>query len=198
MDKKYKIFQGRIEILWILLSLILLTLSAPEPMLAQRDTVPGPIDSMRNPSAVYCNMLGYTYRIKNSADGGQYGVCELPADTTCRAWDFLAGKCGKAYSICAKQGLEIRTLKDGKDPFLTEYAVCVNDEGNIIKSVTEMTNLLEQSGGVALNESFSMQPSTPRPEDAHTNDALPSSFDWRSYQGSNWLTPIKSQGICGS
>jgi parallel beta-helix repeat protein len=29
-------------------------------------------------------------------------------------------------------------------------------------------------------------------------DSLPTSFDWRSHNGHNWVTPVKNQGMCGS
>jgi C1A family cysteine protease len=34
--------------------------------------------------------------------------------------------------------------------------------------------------------------------DGNDNLVLPSSFDWRNANGQNWLSPIKSQGSCGS
>jgi len=159
---------------------------------------PAPPDGMRNPSAVYCNMLGYTYRIENDWGGGQFGVCELPSGATCKAWDFLAGKCGQEYSACAKRGLDTRTVSDGTDPFLKEYAVCVDAEGRRLQSVTQMTNLFEESGGGVCDEDSAPELSAPQSEETQVDDTLPSSFDWRDHDGSNWLTPIKSQGMCGS
>ena len=36
------------------------------------------------------------------------------------------------------------------------------------------------------------------PPSRSPSEALPASFDWRTYQGSDWLSPVKDQGICGS
>jgi len=34
--------------------------------------------------------------------------------------------------------------------------------------------------------------------DGADQTSLPSSFDWRNFKGQNWMTPVKSQGNCGS
>lgn len=72
------------------------------------------IQSMRNPAAVYCSLLGYDFEIAESRNGGQHGICRLPDETICGAWDFLNGKCGQDYSICALEGLETVTLRARK------------------------------------------------------------------------------------
>ena len=36
------------------------------------------------------------------------------------------------------------------------------------------------------------------PCDFCNSPALPSKFDWRSYHGKNWMTPVRDQGGCGS
>jgi putative hemolysin len=50
---------------------------------------------MPNPSAVYCTRLGYKYEIVADDEGNQYGLCILPDDSACLAWDFYRGKCGQ-------------------------------------------------------------------------------------------------------
>ena len=51
-----------------------------------------------DPSAVYCQGLGYQYKIVTNDEGGQIGVCELPDGTECDSWDFFKGMCGKEYT----------------------------------------------------------------------------------------------------
>ncbi|GAH20436.1 unnamed protein product, partial [marine sediment metagenome] len=41
---------------------------------------------------------------REDEEGNQYGVCLFPDGSECDAWSFLKGKCGKAYSYCAKKG----------------------------------------------------------------------------------------------
>ena len=161
--------------------------------------------TMRNPAAVYCLELGYDFEIVKSPEGGQHGICALPDETTCDAWEFLNGKCGQDYSICALEGFNTVTLKDGKNPFSQEYAVCADSEGNLLESVAAMTNLAERSaGGVIqgydpLGEFVGPRESRTDPEDPEALDgAAPTSFDWRNHSGSDWTTPVKDQGQCGS
>ncbi|MCX6777260.1 MAG: DUF333 domain-containing protein, partial [Candidatus Micrarchaeota archaeon] len=153
---------------------------------------------MANPAAVYCNDLGYNYKIVKDSSGGEYGVCAFPGGTECDDWSFLQGKCGKEFSYCAKQGYGIKTLDDGNDPFTPEYAVCTSDKGEVIGSVSKLYNLLEKST-VATRESPEVAGTEPPGQ--ITEMDLPSFFDWRDYptnSGQNWMTPVKDQGSCGS
>ncbi|MBU1110462.1 DUF333 domain-containing protein [Patescibacteria group bacterium] len=154
---------------------------------------------MANPSAVYCQELGYKYQTV-ATDGGQYGVCTFPDDTVCKAWDFLKGKCGQAYSYCVKQGYNIETVVDGKDPFSPEHAVCLSPQDQkVIGSVTQLTNLAEKSrkGGTLRTREYQEEEGATAVL-KNQQDALPSSFDWRNYQSADWTTSVKDQGGCGA
>jgi putative hemolysin len=155
---------------------------------------------MKNPAAVYCTHLGYDFQIVESPNGGQYGICKLPDETTCDAWDFLNGKCGQDHSVCALEGLETVTLRDGKNPFSQEYAVCADSEGNLLESVTDIIDLVGKSKGGAIDNplgEFLGPPEPPLDSEPREGD-VPASFDWRTYNGSDWTTPVRDQGICGS
>ncbi len=56
-----------------------------------------------NPAAVYCVKLGYNYTIVNSAKG-QYGVCHFPDGSSCDAWKFYRGECGRRFTYCETHG----------------------------------------------------------------------------------------------
>jgi putative hemolysin len=74
----------------------------PENMPAEQESLPG----MPNPSAVYCEGLGYVTETVTRA-GGEDADCIFPDGTHCPAWDFLAGRCGAEYSYCAQQGFTL-------------------------------------------------------------------------------------------
>jgi len=61
---------------------------------------------MANPSAVYCEGLGYSSETV-TRNGGEDADCIFPDDSRCPAWDFLAGRCGQAFSYCEKQGYDL-------------------------------------------------------------------------------------------
>ena len=166
----------------------------------QGDAQYGNIQSMRNPSAVYCAELGYEYEVTQDTDGGQQGICKLPRYTSCDAWDFLEGECGQEYNACAREGLRTVTQPDGDSPFSQVTAFCVDADGREVMSAVDAVNLVEKSIGTAppytiTHSGMSIESFAPC---GMQELATPSSFDWRNYDGSNWMTPIKNQGICGS
>jgi putative hemolysin len=171
--------------------------SAGTATLAVADTAAR--STLGNPAAVYCKDMGYDYHIEDA--DGQRGFCTLPDGQACDAWEYLQGKCGGSYSYCVQQGYEIRTLNDGQDPFSPEYAVCVTSEGVAVGSVTELSNLSEKATGCGNEAPVEEMPPLLGEGDEYvpTIDAdPPPSFDWRTYLGFNWLSPVKNQGNCGS
>ena len=78
---------------------------SPEPgsIPAEQESLPG----LANPSAVYCEGLGYETETVTRA-GGEDADCIFPDGTRCPAWDFLAGRCAVEYSYCTQQGFILK------------------------------------------------------------------------------------------
>ena len=179
---------------------------------AQEPVVSIPVPHMiANPAAKYCADLGFSYYTVTDAAGEQRGICEMPDATKCDAWDFLAGKCGGAYSYCATLGLNVATATDGQNAFSSEYAVCVDELGQEVGAVSDLSNLSEavSSCGAIPAQQEALQPLTgagsepdPYIEQLGSLGAPPASWNWRnatldSITG-DWTTPVKNQANCGS
>lgn len=100
--------------------------------------------ALKNPSAVYCEEMGYELVIEET-EAGQTGVCKFSETESCNAWEFLTGKCGGEHSYCKKEGYELKTVSDSEKcstiPFSPECAVCVLENGEEV----EVTKLMELS-----------------------------------------------------
>lgn len=152
-----------------------------------------------NPAAVYCREMGYTYQTVANEDGSLRGVCQLPDENTCDAWDFLSGQCGAEYSYCAQNGYQTLTIESG-GTYAAQHAVCVDAAGTTLGAVEELSSLaqnLTSCGEGETTEPPAREMSTEVFSAVLAPDALPASFDWRN-NGGNWLTPVKDQGMCGS
>jgi len=203
---------------------------------------------MSDPSAVYCEELGYKFKIMQT-ENGEEGICVFYENTTatenvtensteittqnitensiyCDSWEFLKGECGKEYSYCVKEGYDVETVSDGKNSFSPDYAVCVPrkisypknspllKEGKMAETriaVTDLINLREKLLGeeyITTQEiagtKTSIESSVREGENTEksleikgaSSSSLPTTFDWRNKDGTNWLTPVRQQG-CG-
>lgn len=84
-----------------------------------------------NPSAVYCDALGY--EIETRADpetGGEVGCCVFPDGSTCELWSFYRGECGQNFTYCEQQGYRIENRVEDMGTFAVKYAACIFDDGS--------------------------------------------------------------------
>lgn len=157
-----------------------------------------PYASIGNPAAIYCTkVMGYEYRVTKDENGAERGVCVLPDKQECDQWDFYAGSCGASYSYCVQEGYEVETRTDGGDPFSANYAACLTQEGELAGTTVELSPLPALIS--QLNNSFEL----PIEDESNETEALsgvtaPPSWDWRNYNGANWLSPVRNQSSCGS
>ena len=101
-----------------------------------------PAAAMKDPSAVYCGAMGYTYTVVQTADGPA-GSCVLPDGTTAGSWQFLQGAAGQQFSWCAQQGYRqqvVRSYRTCGQFGLDECLVCVLPDGST-REVTSVMNL---------------------------------------------------------
>ncbi len=95
-----------------------------------------PAPALRDPSAVYCSAMGYTFTIGHSA-AGEVGYCTLPDGKTVDAWRFLQGKEGSGQGYCAKKGFSQKVVYD---PGTCIVFMCVLPDGSEVE-VTRLMNL---------------------------------------------------------
>ena len=102
-----------------------------------------PVVALYDPSAVYCDALGYSFTIK-STSGGETGYCILPDNQSVDSWQFLWGTVGQQYSYCTQKGYQLKTVNNSSTcsgVFSDSCAVCVFPD----RSEVEMTQLMNLS-----------------------------------------------------
>lgn len=181
-----------------LISLLFLMVCLPAPPVQHIVAAVDHVVGIPNPAAVYCQEMGYTY-----GTVGNTGYCNFPDGTQCEEWQFFAGQCGAQYSYCAQNGYGLEVRDDG-GAYASSYAVCLSPDGAVLGTVSELSNLVEHMSLSGCDTS-QIIPAAPDSSDAVVIvpeqpfvGTLPTSFDWRSYESSNWLTPVKNQASCGS
>ena len=100
----------------------------------------GIINPAPNPSAAYCEDLGYEFIIKDTPEG-QLGVCKISDTIEAPAWDFLKGKEAVEYNYCSKMGYEMKISSDPEKcntSFSYECAVCILPDGQEVEAVNLM------------------------------------------------------------
>lgn len=98
--------------------------------------------AMKDPSAVYCHAMGYSYEIVQSPDGPA-GACRMPDGTMADSWKFLQGKEGRQFSWCTQQGYRqqvARSYRTCSQFGLDECLVCILPDGTT-SEVTHLMNL---------------------------------------------------------
>jgi len=167
------------------------------------------VSAIANPAAVYCEEMGYEFRIDKTAQGEQ-GICVVEDKYEFDAWDFFKGKVGQEYSYCTERGYLTEVRKDGKNPYSKEYAVCVpsksflrmfsNNQEEV--SMSDLIGLQERLGDDEREEfEFPEAEKAGSSRSVKSSDAtdLPAYFDWRDKDGEDWMTSVKSQGTsCNS
>jgi putative hemolysin len=101
-----------------------------------------PSSALKNPAAVYCQSLGYNYRIE-MADNGEVGYCLLPNGQSVDAWEFLLGEAGQEFGYCARMGLRQEVVEGYRTCFLfatPSCAACILGNGSKVE-VTRLMNL---------------------------------------------------------
>jgi putative hemolysin len=95
-----------------------------------------------NPSAAYCDALGYEYTIQDTPKG-EVGYCTLPDGETVDAWAFLNGKTGLEWSYCAQQGLEAKHIEDPE--VCPSCTICILENGTEVEVMELMGVSLEET-----------------------------------------------------
>ncbi len=98
--------------------------------------------AMKDPSAVYCEAMGYTYTVARMPEG-PLGVCIFPEGTQVDSFRFLQGFEGKEFSYCVREGYKqqvVTSFRTCGHFGLDQCLVCTLPDGNSTE-VTKLMNL---------------------------------------------------------
>jgi len=153
-----------------------------------------------NPAAKYCEILGYKYEITSVVGVGDVGMVSLPDGKVVNAWDFYKGKIGQEYSYAAKQGYTVVTETSKVNGYTVESPICIR----VVKGVQEriaLNDLMEKNGDflyVADKNMIDFHDIAQEDPNFKSATVIPTSFDWRSYNGHSYIGSPRDQGSCGA
>ncbi|MEI7663939.1 MAG: DUF333 domain-containing protein [Bacteroidota bacterium] len=101
-------------------------------------------DGLADPSAVYCNRMGYHFEIMRDPQGNETGRCLLPDGSAVSSWDFLRGKAGREFSWCVKNGYAMETEILDHGGYRTEKPLCVKYADGKAIAKYDMLVLMDQ------------------------------------------------------
>lgn len=143
-----------------------------------------------NPSALYCEQLGYAYRMLETPTGTR-GMVVVGPGVEFDAWDFFKGKVGSEYAYGARHGYDTVCWRETNGACITESAVCVKAAGTGDEVVIPLLDLMAQNGDSLFFSSPLRQPGegtpTGDPFTLPVNRSLPTSFDWRDVGGKAYI-----------
>jgi C1A family cysteine protease len=136
--------------------------------------------SIANPAAKDCIEAGNDYQVKTDENNNQYGVCIISGQEK-EEWEYYKEKVAKN----AKKEM-MQSVENSDDGFMKSA-----DKGNKLNITPRDTNSMQDTAKMQQRNRIA-------DSEGKGLSALPNSFDWRDYQGKNWLTSVKNQGNCGS
>ena len=105
-----------------------------------------PAAAMKNPAAVYCGALGYSYITEKTPSGGDFGYCILPGNEKADAWKFLSGSVGAQYSYCTRIGYrQEQSSGPAECIFSSPCLVCIGPSGVRSEMLTFMNLSFEET-----------------------------------------------------
>jgi C1A family cysteine protease len=170
--------------------------------------------ALPNPASIYCEKMGYAYKILKTP-GGEKGVVVVKPGVEFDAWDFFKGKVGQEYSFGALAGYETQCVRTNLGSCVVEYAVCIPRAKQALPGGIPVSQeqIMEQKGVPLFDDAVInrkkntgvMEPQYEREEKTldiyrvmGQNRAVPTAFDWRTNNAHAYIGSIRDQGDCGS